>query len=56
VRQFVRRGVRIDERRIWGGPAAEFRMTNPPDGGIFRPGQRTRSRGFDTTGDVHWPN
>lgn len=56
VRQFVRRGVRIDERRDWGGPAAEFRMTNPADGGIFRPGQRTPSRGFDTTGDVHWPN
>ena len=35
---------------------AEYRMTNPADGGIFRPGPRTPSRGFDTTGAVRWPN
>jgi hypothetical protein len=56
VRQFVRSGIVIDERRDWGGPVNEFRMANPADGGVFRPGQRTPSRGFDTTGDVHWPN
>ncbi len=56
VRQFVRRGVRIDERRDWSGSSNEFRMTNPADGGIFRPGQRTPSRGFDSPGAVHWPN
>jgi hypothetical protein len=56
VRQFVRRGVRIDERRDWSGSSNEFRMANPADGGIFRPSQRTPSRGFDTTGAVHWPN
>jgi hypothetical protein len=52
----VRSGVVIDARRDWGGPANEFRMRNPADGGIFRPGQRTSLRGFDDDGDAHWPN
>lgn len=56
VRQFVRRGTRIDERRNWGGRAVEFRMANSAGGGVFRPGLRTPSEGFDTTGQVRWPN
>lgn len=56
VRQFVARGVHIDERRDWGGRAVEFRMANPAAGGAFRPGRRAPSAGFDTTGRVHWPN
>lgn len=56
VRQYVRRGMRIDERRVWGGPAAEFRVANPAGGGVFRSGLKTPSRGFDTTGAIHWPN
>lgn len=56
VRQYVRPGIRVDERREWGGASVEYRMARPGDGGIFRPAQPRRSRGFDVAGAVRWPN
>jgi hypothetical protein len=56
VRQFVRRGLRVDERRFCCGPANEYRMADPGDGGVYRPGERRRARGFDTTQSLGAPN
>lgn len=56
VRQFVKSGIRIDERRQWSGPSVDFTLAGGSGGGVFRPAQPGRSRGFDTGGDVRWPN
>lgn len=55
VRQFVRSGVKIDERRNWGGPSVEFKLADPRTG-VFKPSLPGKSRGFDTQGAVRWPN
>ncbi len=56
VRQFVKSGIRIDERRQWSGPSVDFTLAGGRSGGVFRPAQPGRSRGFDTEGNVRWPN
>lgn len=55
VRQFVRKGVKVDERRNWGGPSVEFKLADPRTG-VFKPSLPGKSRGFDTQGAVRWPN
>jgi hypothetical protein len=63
VRQFVRRGVRVDESAECCGSSVVYIMTNPADGGIYRRQDDRANRGqagsvnFETREySIRWPN
>lgn len=63
VRQFVRRGIRIDESSQCCGSSVVYIMTNPADGGVYRRQDDRANRGqagsvnFETRAySIRWPN